>query len=117
MYTYEIAGKKYFQKKLVLGQIGPLAQLLAGARFMATDPLGLIAALGESLPEALAIVLIPEGVHPADKDMQQIRRDLFDADLETVALKVVDDFLDCNPIHLLLEKVAGMIGKVTSTIG
>lgn len=118
MYTYEINGKKYLQKKLVLGQIGPLAQLLSDVRFMATDPLGLMAALGESLPEALAIVLVPEGVHPADKDMAAVRRDLYEADIEAVALQVIEDFFVCNPLPSLLERVTGIIAKVQgSTIG
>jgi len=112
MFTYEINGKTYIQKKLVLGQLGPLSALLSGLRFTATDALGLIAGLGEQLPEALAIVLVPEGVHPADKDMANVRRDLFDADLDGVALQVIDDFFTCNPLHLLLVRAAGIINRV-----
>jgi len=116
MYTYEINGKKYVQKKLVVGQIGQLAQLLSGVRFMATDPLGLIAALGESLPEALAIVLIPEGTHPADKNMTEMHRDMYESDPDD-ALQVINDFFDCNPLPSLLQKVTGLIEKFNKATG
>lgn len=116
MYHYEINGKTFTQKKLVLGQIGALAQLLAGIRMLSTDPLGLIAALGESLPQALAIVLVPEGIHPSDKDLLAMERDLYEAEPET-ALQVVADFFDCNPLPSLLGKIAGLVEKFNQVTG
>ena len=116
MYRYEINEKKYTQKKLVLGQIGALAQLLASARFMGADPLSLISSLGELLPQALAIVLVPDGMHPADKDLLAMERDLYEAEPET-ALQVVEDFFDCNPLPSLLEKIAGLMEKFNKVTG
>lgn len=116
MFTYEINGKTYTQKKLVLGQVAALSALLGGVRLYAADAMGLIAGLGELLPHALAIVLIPEGQHPADKDMAAMQRELYDTDLE-MAIKVVEDFFDCNPLPSLLERVTGLTAKVTSGTG
>jgi hypothetical protein len=108
---YDVNGKTYTQAPLVLGQIGPLATLLSRTRILGTDPLSLIAALGGSLPEAMAIVLTPEGVHPADKDLDAVRRELYDMAPDT-AIQVVSDFFVCNPLPSLLERLAGLIATL-----
>ncbi|HIJ95783.1 MAG TPA: hypothetical protein HPP94_08630, partial [Desulfuromonadales bacterium] len=74
MYTYTINGTTYIQKPLVLGQIGQLTRLLQGISFTSLEPLSIIAALGESLPQLVAVVVRREGELLADRDLNAMQR-------------------------------------------
>ena len=113
-YRYEIGGKVYVQRTLVLGQVRQLTGLLQELRIEPEkfDAAGLLALLGERLPEALAIVLTEEGKSPRDKDLKALAEELeFSIDAETV-VKVIEDFFSCNPAASLFDRLAGVVRKV-----
>jgi len=126
VFEYEIGGKTYIQRKLVLGQIRQLMAILDGLKVdMGMSTLDLVAALTDRLPRALAVVLTPEGVAPREKDIAKLAEEIeFEIDPETT-LRVVEDFFDCNPVQDLalglrvlgakLEKRAGLSRGSTSS--
>jgi hypothetical protein len=117
---YTIGGKAYVQKPLVLGQFRQLLDLLKGTSIPANaGVVGVIVALGDKVPVALAIVLVEDG-----KSSDEEEKYLKERDIEALAagvefaitpgmvLEVIDDFLACNPLSSHLEKVAGMMGWI-----
>jgi len=114
---YEIGGKVYTQRPLVLGQIGQLVDALRDftlpARANAVD---LAMALDDKLPGLLAIVLGVEGLPMQDKDITAMTEELrYSVPAET-AIKMVDDFFVCNPIASLAEKTSGWMEILTAWI-
>lgn len=114
--TYDIGGKTYVQRPLVLGQV---RQLMAEI-----SPLGginpeagraeVITALIQcsQLERVLAVVLSPEGEDLRTKDIDALAREVeFGITPETI-VQVVEDFFDCNPTASLLQKLIGVIVKV-----
>jgi hypothetical protein len=103
---YIIGGKKYLQRPLVIGQLKQLSKLLKDV--VISPEVGaaeLVEAIGVKLPEALAIVLIPEGVDIKDKNIEEIVKELeFQVDIET-AVKIVEDFFECNQVSSLLKRI------------
>ncbi len=117
-FTYDIDGKKYIQRELVLGQLLLLIVLLKHIRIDASmDIAALIASIGLKMPEALAIVLIPAGAEISDKGDDEKRRSLAKelsfSIKPDVVFTVVEDFFDCNPIASLLERITGLMEKLT----
>ena len=117
-YEYEIDGVTYVQKPLVLGQLKQLLSLLQRLRIPAdADALGVIMAVGNDLPELLAVVLVEKGASPRDKDLAALSERLaFSITMET-ALQVVEDFFACNPVSSLLERIAGMMTRAILPTG
>jgi len=103
---YIIGGKKYIQRPLVIGQLKQLSKLLKDVVISSeVKAAELVEAIGDKLPEALAIVLIPEGVDIKDKNIEEIVKELeFQVDIET-AVKIVEDFFDCNQVSSLLKRI------------
>ncbi len=116
VFEYTIGGKKYVQKKLVLGQIRQLTNLLDGIAIPEnSDTTAWVLALGSKISEALAIVLTEENASLADKDLAQNTKEIeFNIEPELV-VEVVEDFFGCNPIASILGKLTGMIGNVVET--
>ncbi|WP_298434585.1 hypothetical protein [Geobacter sp.] len=114
---YEIDGKVYLQRPLVLGQIRQLMPILEGvAIHPQSDAMQLIGALGDKMPKALAVVLTPEGTSVRDKDLQALAEEIeFGISPEQVFV-VVEDFFDCNPIASLLEKLSGAMVKIVAKL-
>ena len=112
MFEYTIGGKKYIQRKLVLGQVQQLLRLLDGVEIKSPDTLGIIAALGDKIHKALAIVLIPEGVNVKDKNIDEIAEELAFSIEPEQAMKVVEDFFVCTPIISLFQGLNGIFAKV-----
>jgi len=117
-YKYEIGGKIYFQKPLVLGQVRQLMNLLQGVAIpRESNAAELIIVLGDRLPAAVAIVLHPEGIKLKDKALDALTREIeFEISPEDT-IKVVEDFFGCNPISLVLEKVNKAIGQMKERTG
>lgn len=115
-FQYDIGGKKYIQRPLVLGQIRQLMRAIEGVRIpQDIDTIGLISALGNKLPIAIAIVLTDE-TPLKDKDIDSLASQIeFEISPETTA-QVVEDFFACNPIVSLLERISGMANKISETI-
>jgi hypothetical protein len=115
---YEIDGKTYLQRSLVLGQIRQLMTVLEGLTIPpdVTVP-ALIDLLGAKLPEALAVVLTEEGKSPRDKNLAALAAELeFSLPIET-ACEVVEDFFACNPVAALLDRLTGTMGAIGGLLG
>ena len=112
-YTYNIDGKIYHQRPLVIGQVKQLMDILGEITLPAyIDMPGIISILGDKLPSALAVILTPEGVHPKDKDIEALSDELaYAVDLET-SIQAVEDFVGLNPIVSVLEKLNGTLGTI-----
>ncbi|MEM5790329.1 MAG: hypothetical protein AAGU11_23660 [Syntrophobacteraceae bacterium] len=110
MKTYEIAGKNYVQKKIVLGQLELLVPILSGLEINAATPVAeLVRSLGSALPEAIAVVVVEEGSDTRSAmqsdALRQRAQDLsWGMDLE-LAVEVVTDFFALNPISSIGAKV------------
>ena len=116
MFTYEINGKRYVQRPLVLGQLKQLTEVLKGLAWTSgTDLTDIIALVGGRLPSALAVVLTEEGALPGKKDIPSLAKELEDALDADTAIKVVEDFFTSNPVASLLERLRGLAGKMTKT--
>ncbi|MDA8104657.1 MAG: hypothetical protein M0Z71_04690 [Nitrospiraceae bacterium] len=116
-FKYTIGGKTYMQRPLVLGQIMQLMALLKGLVIpKGIGALGLVSLLGDRLPEAIAVVLVPEGVVLKDKDISALAEDIgFEIEPDT-AIEVVENFFDLNPLSLILQKLSGMAEKIAGKI-
>lgn len=120
--SYEFGGRKYLQRKLVIGQIQQLTALLNGLTLPKTlDPLVWVGALGDQFCEAAAIVLIPEDAQTPDgmrtKDVTALAAELkWALDAET-CLQVAEDFFTCNPASSVFERAERMKGQLVQAIG
>lgn len=108
-FKYEVNGKTYVQRPLVLGQLKQVIKPLAGLDFSEEmDALTVVKTLGDRLPEILAVALTMKGKSPKDKDVEALAREFAEhMDLAT-AVSAVDDFFGCNPVALILQRVMGM---------
>lgn len=105
---YEFAGKRYYQAKLVWGQVKQINAVIKGIQFPAsgiTVPT-MIGLLGEKVPLVLAIILTEEGASLKDKDLDALAADFeYDIPLDII-IQVFEDFFGINPIISVLEKLA-----------
>lgn len=119
MFTYEIGGKKYFQKPLVMGQVQQLIRLIKDEKTRipaSLTPWSVIEYLGDKLSEGVAIVLREDGKHLKDKDLTELTKEIqFSIDLETT-FKVIEDFFDCNPIVSTIERIGESIKRISEKI-
>lgn len=113
-FKYEIGGKTYTQKPLVLGQIRQLMNLMKGIVIPHDiDTPGLVSLLGDKLPQTIAVVITPEDMRLKDKDVKTLATEIeFEISPEQ-AIQVVEDFFDCNPIVSLLERLRKTAGKIS----
>jgi hypothetical protein len=114
-YKYEINGKTYVLKKLVLGQMRQLIEVLKTIRIPAgAGTAGLIEAFGDKLPLVLAVVLTEEGKSIKDKDLEKLAEEFNEFSLEVeTTVQVIDDFFVLNPIASLWEKIQGLLEGIT----
>lgn len=113
---YEIGGKTYIQKALVLGQISQLTALLGDVSFFTGyGPMGIISALGDKLPRAVAIVLTPEGVPLKSKNISEVEDAVSELD-PLITVQVVEDFFICNPVVAIFERLTGMAEKINGML-
>lgn len=112
---YDIGGKIYIQRPLVLGQVRQLLEILKGITIPAdADTLGMIEAVGGRLPKALAAILNPEGIPLREKDLDAIAAELEFAITPEQIFEVAEDFFDCNPLQSLLQKLGMAAGTITA---
>ncbi len=113
MRQYKIGDKIYIQRPLVIGQVRQLLSVLEGIQIPSdVDVMGLVATLGDRLPDALAVILTPVGTHPKEKDLKAISDEIaFSLELET-AMKVIEDFFVLNPISSLFERMGKMVEAI-----
>lgn len=118
IFAYEIGGKKYEQRPMVLGQVRQLMTLLQSVKFGEDmSETGIIAALGDKLPQAIAIALKPENCSLKDKNVAALAADIEFEISPDLALEIVEDFFGCNPIASLLEKIGTAAKRITRQIG
>jgi len=112
-YTYEIDGKTYIQRPLVLGQLSQMIGALEGIEIPSTiDAAGIAKLLGDRLPDVIAIVLTPEGTRLKDKDTPEIAEIFRESmDIET-AVEVIDNFFGLNRIASAFEKLTGIMTQI-----
>jgi len=111
--TYAINGKTYVQRPLVLGQAAQLLALLKGVSIPGeATALAIVAALGERIPDALAIVLTEEGTSPRDKNLPALAEEFAFALPPETALEAVDHFFALNPLSSWLNQIAGLMNRI-----
>jgi len=113
MKTYKIGGITYQQRPLVIGQVKQLLTVLEGLTIPSDiNIMGLMAVLGDRLPDALAVILTPVGMSPKDKDLNELSEELaFSLEIEQ-AMEVVEDFFVLNPISSLFGRLNQAIEKI-----
>jgi len=113
MRQYKIGDKIYIQRPLVIGQVKQLLAELQGIVIPSNvDVIDLVAAIGDRLPDALAVILTPSGMSPKDKDLKKLSEELaFSLEIEQ-AMEVVEDFFVLNPISSLFGRLNQAIEKI-----
>lgn len=123
---YEINGKTYLQRSLVLGQIRQLTEAMAGVAIPPGSDFGDVAGmLADRLPHCAAAVLQPEGVRHEDKDLDALAAEFAEHLDLTTADQVIDDFFALTPATVLTRLLgriqgvfAGMrLGVAAATMG
>jgi hypothetical protein len=118
VYEYEIGGRLFIQRPLVLGQLRQLTEEMKGLVIEPGTELSLqniIGIFGEKISRGIAIVLTPKDFKLKDKDVDTLTEELeYEMDIETT-FKVVEDFFDCNPLSSLLNKFTSLMHKAGGT--
>lgn len=114
---YTIGGVQYVQRPLVLLQIEQLSEFLSTIELPpGLNVAGMVRMLGGRISGALAIVLTPAGTELDQKDRAAIAAQLRNhVDIETT-IRVVEDFLSCNPVGSVFDKLSAAIGKCGSLL-
>jgi hypothetical protein len=112
-YRYEIDGKIYIQRPLVLGQTSQMIETFADINIPSdVDTIGIIKLLGDKLPDALAVVLREENIALKDKDISTLAEILRESMSIQTAMEVIDNFFGLNPIASVFEKLTGMMAQI-----
>lgn len=92
---YQIGGRTYVQRPLVLGQWQQLMDVAATVQLPAVlDMTAMTIALGKKIQDALAVILTEEGQKPENKDLAEVAKHLqFNIDGEMIT-EVIDHFLE-----------------------
>jgi len=119
--VYTIAGKKYYQQELVLGQIQQLIRFLDSIEvpedFGEEVPLvRFLRILGDHIGEFLAIILTPEGVRPKDKDMDAVREDMEEV-TQGQLMEILEDFFSFTRPSDLLAWFGDLVGRMFPSEG
>jgi len=110
---YEIGGKTYIQRPLVLIQHKQIKNVLTGLEIAENfTVLDIIEVLEDRLPQALAVVLTEECMSLRDKNLAALADELQYTIQPETAFEVIEDFFICNPAASLLQKLAGVIANV-----
>lgn len=115
--TYTINGKTYTQRPLVLGQVKQLMELLKGVSIPRNaDAFGLIEALDEKLPQALAIILQEDGIPLKDKNLSELSLEMQYGVTPEITLDIIDHFFELNPIASLLSRIGNLVQTIWSPV-
>lgn len=103
---YEIGGKTYIQRKLVLGQWKELWAILENCAIPNDiNPISLVTSLGNNLFPILAVILTEEGLPLQGKDIQTLAGEIEYGITPETAIEVIADFFELNPIPSLLNNL------------
>jgi len=114
---YVIGEKTFIQRRLVWGQVKQLIKEIEGVELPSSPtPRDILTVFEAKLPRLVGIMLIPEGQTAKSKNIDEMI-ELFEWELGVdQIMEIIEDFFDCNPIPLWLEKVNKGMGKLTSGI-
>lgn len=120
--TYNIKGRMFYQKELVLGQLELLVDLLKNIEFeKGLTNLQILKALGGKMPHAMAIVLLEEakqiekvevGASGDSLEVEEVKKltQFFANNVDiSLALKVITDFFVCTPMVNIMQTLAALI--------
>jgi len=119
---YSIGGKTYYQKTLVYGQIRQILQIFKRVGFAGVSKEKLIGVnelidfLGNNLMEFVAILLIPEGTEPKEKNNKEIAEELVWIIESPILFEVMIDFFILNQASEVLKKLTEMMKKLNLRI-
>lgn len=117
MKEYDINGRTFVQRPLVLGQDKQLLRVLDGIVLPEQLTLSsLLDALGERLCQAIAVVITEKGCSPRDKDVGKLADELEWSLDPLLALEIADDFFVLNPVSSLLERAGRMIARLNGAL-
>ena len=114
---YEIGGQIFIQRRLVWGQVKQLIKEIEGIELPSDlAPRDILTVFEAKLPRLVSIVLIPEGQTAKSKNIDEML-ELFEWELGVdQIMEIIEDFFDCNPIPLWLEKINKGVGKMTDGV-
>ena len=94
---YEVGGKTFIQRPMVLGQAQQLLALLKGLPLPGSFQLmAVMVAVGDKLHDLLAIVLVEKDKKPAEKKPEETAAFLAENLPADMAMDMVADFLSLN---------------------
>lgn len=112
---YEIAGKVFYQKKLVLGQIKQISKELTD--FVFPEELNVVSIfklLGGKASKVISIILIEDGVSLKDKNVDSVE-EFIDENIEyDMALEILKDFFLVNTISHIPEVISKIIETMSA---
>lgn len=113
--TYEVRGVIYEHRPQVLGQLKQLESLLVDVSIPAgAGATGMIFAIGDKAPRALAILLTEKGMSPEDKDLNALAKEMEWGITLEQTMEIADDFFSINPLSLAFAKIVGMMERFTA---
>ena len=113
--SYEIGGKKYTQRRLVYGQWRRLLKIIPEIVGASGDKLALTIALSDKIPDTLATVLTPEGMHPKDVDVKALAAEIeWSLSDESIVSQVLTDFFVYNPLSSIMENLSTSMAGLKS---
>lgn len=120
--TYNIKGRVFYQKELVLGQLELLIDLLKNIEFeKGLTNLQILKVLGSKVPHAMAIVLLEEAkqiekievrTNGESLEIEEVKKltQFFANNVDiSLALKVIIDFFVCTPMTNIMQTLATLI--------
>ena len=125
---YEIGGKKYSQKKLVLGQIRQLLclmkesgllkgkEILIPTKISTKDLVDFLSEKGEMLSRWIATILRENGIPLIEKNLEAMSSEIDFSIEPEQAMEVIRDFFDFLNLTSLSEKLATMMAEIENKI-
>lgn len=113
---YNINGKTYVQKSLVLGQWEQLIPLLDKFNFAEFTAAGIIREMSSEIYQALAIVLIPEGIRIKNKDIAALADEFAEEMPLEILMEILEDFFLFNRISSLASKFKNLTDLIIASI-
>lgn len=112
-FSYEINGKTYIQRPLVLGQVKQLQAFLKDVELPAEMTVtSILVVLADKLPRAAAIILVDPAASPKDKNLDSLAEEMEFGLPLNMAMDIIRDFFVCNPTALIFETLNGLIATM-----
>lgn len=116
---FVIGDRTFYLAPITLGQLEHLLGVVTGLQ-IPDDPMGIVRALGERLPKALACVLVPDGQTPGavvrkldePNGLEELSAFMRGEVSFEQAVEVVSCFLDTTPISSISSKLVMLAKKI-----